>query len=876
MIPFVTLLIFLTFCLAQEQAVPIKHYRATKTNPHAPHIDGKLNDLIWERAEAGENFLQRDPDEGKPATEKTYFKICYDEKNLYVLIHALDSEPDKIAARLSRRDNVEDSDIMGILVDSYNDHRTAFEFTLNAAGVKYDAVYSNDEFEPDESWDPVWEGKTAIHDSGWIAEMRIPFSQLRFDANGTGTWGLEVYRYIHRKHENIQWQYIPKKAAGFVSLFGRLEGITDIPAPKRIELLPYTVSKLHRYEKETGNPFSSGQSFQATGGLDGKIGLSGNLTVDFTINPDFGQVEADPSEVNLTAFETFFEEKRPFFIEGKNIFDFPVGFGDSDFSRETLFYSRRIGRYPHHYPDLDDDDYAEVPEQTSILGAAKLSGKTAGGWSIGVLDALTAEERAKTEIGGVRGSEVVEPLTNYFIGRLKKDFRQGNSSLGAMVTATNRHIEQPYLNFINKSAYTGGIDISHQWRNRTYFANFSLAGSHVRGHPDALLEVQTSSARYYQRPDANYVTLDSNRTALSGYGGSFAIGRQGNGNWRYALGTVWRSPGLELNDVGYLRQADRIMQFVWIGYRIYNPIGIFRWVSVNFNQWNGWNFGGEKLFAGGNINGGGEFKNYWGFWTGINREGDGLTLTGLRGGPAARYEGGWNHWFNLFSDSRKFWQISLRGFQHWNDDGISNSHNFRIGLFLKPRNNLNISINPFYNIRTENLQYVDTIEKEGGDRYILARMDQKTLGIVFRFNYSVTPNLTVQYYGQPFISAGDYEQFKRVVRPRADRYEDRFENFGEEQLFYDAENEEYAVDEDRDGQADYYFSQPDFNFKQFHSNLVIRWEYHPGSQLYLVWSQSRSAFDEYGNFSGGRDFRDLFSVMPDNIFLIKINHWFSI
>lgn len=872
----IILILFLTTVLFGQNEVEKKTYHVKRANPHPPVIDGKADDAAWKIAVYGDGFIQRDPVEGDPSSEKTFFKILYDEKNLYVLIRAYDSEPDKIVHRLARRDEVYDSDVLGILLDSYFDHRTAFEFSVNAGGVRKDAIFTNDQLDDDTSWDPVWEVKTSIDDSGWVAEMRIPFSQLRFAKKDKHTWGLEIYRYIHRKQEYDVWQLIPKDAGGFVSYFGYLKGLESIRTPRRIELLPYSVSRLETYPAEEGNPFANGRDFGLTGGLDGKISVTGNLTVDFTINPDFGQVEADPSEVNLTAFETYFEEKRPFFIEGKNIFQFPLALGDGDFSRESLFYSRRIGRAPHREPDLSDDEYAETPRQTSILGAAKLSGKTDNGISIGILDAVTAEEKARIDRNGTRREETVEPLTNYFVARLQKDFREGSSSIGGMVTATHRNINHSYLNFLNRSAYTGGIDLRHQWQDKTYFIDCKFAFSHLRGDKEAILETQTASARYFQRPDADYVTLDSNRTQLTGHGGSINIGKGGNGRWRYAIGGLWRSPELELNDLGYLRYADRILQYIWVGYRIYNPIGIFRRISVNANQWQGWNFGGEKLFTGANINGGGQFVNYWGFHTGINREAKGLSLSALRGGPALWYEGAWNNWFNIYSDSRKKWQVSISGFNSWNDDKITRVQNYRISFSLKPTNMINLSINPFYSNTRDDNQYVDTIEKNGDNRYILAQLDQKTLGIVFRFNICLFPGLTLQYYGQPFVSAGRYQRFKKVTDSRNPRYDKRYHVFSGSEISYDAENEEYRIDEDRDGNTDYTIDFPDFNFKQFRSNLVIRWEYQPGSLVYLVWSQGRTGIDEYGDFSAGRDLRDLFRVSPENVFLIKINHWFSL
>ena len=868
--------LFISVLQAQDTLLMKRTYWVKKANPCSPEIDGKANETVWQNTSSGNNFIQFEPQPGINPSQKTDFKICYDEKNLYILIKAYDDEPEKIISLVARRDEIDQSDAVGIILDTYFDRRTAFEFTVNVAGVKFDRIFSNDSrFEVDKSWDPVWEVATAIDNDGWVAEMKIPFNQLRFSDKEEQIWGLEVFRYIHRLQEFSVWQYMPKDASGFVSNFGYLKGL-NIAVPKRVEILPYAVSHYHTYESESGNPFSTGRESKVTGGMDGKIGLSGNITADFTINPDFGQVEADPSEVNLTAFETFFEEKRPFFIEGKNIFQFPLGIGDGDFARETLFYSRRIGRAPQYKPDLSDDEYLDSPAQTSILGAAKISGKTAHGWSLGILDAVTAQENGQIDSLGIRRKEVVEPFTNYFVTRLQRDFKEGNTFIGGILTATNRNINRIYLNDINRSAYTAGFDFTHQWDEKTYFVDLKLAASHIRGHPDAIYEVQTASARYFQRPDANYLNLDPHRTSLSGHGGSFNIGKQGNGKLRYVLGGVWRSPGFELNDIGYLQRADQILQFTWIGYRMVNPTWIFRQFEFNINQWNGWNFGLEKLYTGGNINGGGQFKNYWGFYTGIGREEDGLSIYFLRGGPAFRQEGGWNNWYQIYSDSRKPWQFRMRGNNFIGDDKISRFHRLSLNLFLKPSHRFNISLSPFYMFKKDNLQYVEAIEKNGEDRYILAKLIQHTLGMELRLNYSLSPELSIQYYGQPFISAGSYNHYKRMTNPRASRYDDRFHLFTPAEIRADPENRIYLIDEDGNGDPDYAFDYPDFNFKQFRSNLVVRWEFQPSSILYFVWSQGLTVEDEFGDFSIQRDTRDLFKVQPNNVYLIKLNYWFSL
>ncbi len=871
---FLLLVLTVSFSLAGTKKYKRRTAIAYRLHSAPIKIDGHLSDAAWQAIPFQGKFTQLNPVEGAAPSQRTVFKILYDEHSLYLGFQCYDRNPQLIASRLSRRDDVQNSDFIAIGLDSYFDRRTAFIFGVNPAGVKFDMVISNDGDRQDDSWDPVWDEKTSISDSGWTAEMKIPYSQIRFADKQNQLWGFQVLRKIYRTQEEDIWQFIPKDAGGFVSYFGDLKGIKNIRMPKRVELLPYGVSSNRRYEPETGNPFADGNDFKINLGLDGKIGLSSDLTMDFTINPDFGQVEADPSEVNLSAFETYFAEKRPFFVEGKNIFMFPLAMGDGDFSRETLFYSRRIGREPHYYPDEEDGfhyDYVDMPEQTHILGAAKISGKTQRGWSVGILDAVTNLEKATLDYNGQQRKITVEPLTNYFVNRVQKDFNKGNTSFGGMFTATHRRINEKQLNFLNKSAYTGGIDIRHQWDHKTYFMSLKMAGSYLKGDPEAIVRVQRSSARYFQRPDAHYLKLDSSRTTLSGHGGSLDIGRVGNSPWRIGGGITWRSPGLELNDIGYLRQADDILNYVWGGYRLFNPLGILRNARINVNFWQGWNFGGQRLFLGGNINGGMSFTNYWGLFMGLNRQQPGLSSTMLRGGPMARTEGQWNSWFNISSDKRKSLAFKLNGFWSSNDDRISGSRELNLDMRWRISDRFNMKAEPFFNDQTDNLQYINTLVFQGKDRYISGRLQQKTFGITLRLNYSLTPNLSIQYYGQPFISAGSYSYFKRITHPRASQ---RYQVFTGRVIRL--EEDQYLIDENGDGQNDYSFDNPDFNFRQFRSNLVMRWEYRPGSTLFFVWSQSRTGYDASGWFNLKNDMNDLFSVWPDNVLLIKANYWFSL
>jgi hypothetical protein len=868
-------IILLSVQLAKADSPEKKVYVTSKINPRPPVIDGKLDDPVWDKVPWAGNFIQRSPYEGEEPSQATGFKILYDDSNVYIAIKAYDSQPEEIERRMSRRDDLE-GDRVEVQLDSYFDHRTAFGFMVNAAGVKGDVVISNDGDNSDDTWDPIWYVKTYTDEQGWEAEMRIPLSQLRFGKKQDQIWGLQVIRWLHRKQETSNWQLMPQKASGWVHMFGELHGIKGIKAQRQIELTPYTVGKTQRFEREEGNPFATGSLSSLYGGLDGKIGLTSDLTMDFTLNPDFGQVEADPSVVNLTAFETYYEEKRPFFIEGRNILNFQIMGGDGSFSYDNLFYSRRIGRSPQYNPDTEDDEYLDMPENTTILGAFKITGKTKRGVSVGIIDGVTAKENAQISYLGQRREQVVEPATNYFCLRLQKDYNEGNTILGGMITATNRSLKNEELNFLHDAAYTGGFDFIHRWKNKTYYFSLKTVFSLVKGSKEAILNTQESPVRYFQRPDIDHVWVDPDRTSLSGHGGTLSLGKGGSAGFRFSTGVTWRSPGLELNDMGYLRQADAIMQWIWANYGISKPFSIFREISFNFNQWMGWNFGGEQIFTGGNSGMWGQFKNYWSFSLGMNRQGEGLSASALRGGPSLRYPGGWNGWLYIDSDSRKKLSYGVGTFFYYEDQNDSMSSEFEAYANYRPNKALSLSISPSYEFSLDELQYVTTLDLDEGEKYIFARIDQKTLGLTCRLNLSLTPDLSIQFYGQPFISAGKYSEFKPITDSRAKEYYDRFHIFTENEIDYNSETEEYYVDQNLDGVADYSFENPDFNFLQFRMNLVVRWEYVPGSCLYLVWSQGRTGTSSVGDFSFREGMRDLFSLYPHNIFLVKFSYCFQL
>jgi len=854
---------------AQADGEGDKIYFATRIDKQAPDIDGNFADASWQSINWHNHFIQTAPYEGKMPTQDTRFKILYDNDYLYVALRAYDNNPDSIVRRLSRRDNLE-GDQMGLQIDSYNDDRTAFCFFVSAAGVKTDWIITDDGMNNDYNWDPIWYVESRIDSLGWKAEMKIPFEQLRFSKKGDQKWGLQVKRTIYRNDEEVLWNMIPQDAGGWVSEFGSMKGLDDIEPQKERAITPYTVARMERFKEQPDNPFASeGRQGHWDVGVNGKFGITNNLTLDMAINPDFGQVEADPSQVNLTAYETFFEEKRPFFIEGQSIMNFRL-MQMGDFMNDNLFYSRRIGRAPHHSPSTEAGEYAHTPDNTSILGALKLTGKTRNGWSLGVMESMTAREQATIKDGSHTQHSTVEPLTNYFLGRAQKDFNQGQTMLGGIFTATNRKIEASHLNYLHDQAYTGGINFKHRWNDRNYMFSFRGIFSHVRGSQDAIIRTQTSSARYFQRPDASHLKLDSSRTSLSGHGASMMLAKFGKGHFRYGLFFNWKSPGLGLNDMGYQRDADQIAQLGWMQYRLWEPFSIFRNMQINLNQWRLWDYSGQHLVSGGNINFHTQFTNYWNLAFNINANTPSFSKSELRGGPMLKEPASVRYWVNLKTDPRKKLSFRLGNSQSWSQYQHAHTRNIWSDISYRPHHNLEITLSPSLNIQHDNMQFVDIKDYGGQKRYLMAQIDRKTFSLSMRLNFSLTPDISLQFWGQPFIASGDYSEFKRITDPDASVYRERFSTFSEEQI--SPGDNMYRIDEDRNGVIDYTIRNPDFNVLQFKSNLVARWEYSPGSTLYLVWSQNRNGFHPSGRFAFGNDFQDLFSIYPRNVFLVKFTY----
>ncbi|RLD48424.1 MAG: hypothetical protein DRI88_03345 [Bacteroidetes bacterium] len=850
----------------------LRTYTTTHVHGKPPVIDGKGDDVVWELTEWSGDFIQREPYENEDPSQQTAFKILYDDNNLYVLIRAFDTEPDKIERRLARRDSWE-GDFVSIAIDSYNDDLTGFVFAVNAAGVKNDGIVTNDT-DFDDTWNPVWYVKVSIDKLGWLSEMKIPFTQLRFANSTDHVWGLELLRILFRKEEMSLWQMVPQQASGWVSLWGNLHGIEDIKPKKEVELIPYVMGNIKTYEKEEGNPYMDGTDPGFNAGLNGKVAITNDLTLNFTINPDFGQVEADPSQVNLTAFETFYEEKRPFFIEGSNIYDYPVSSSGGFFGRDNLFYSRRIGRRPQYYPDLPDDEYVKAPEFTRILGAVKLSGKTQNGWSVGVLESITKNEKAKISNNGEERKEVIEPLTNYFNTRIQKDINKGNTTIGGMITATNRFINDSTLEFLPTSAYTQGIDFQNFWKEKTFYISLKTVFSEVYGSKEAITELQEAPQRYYQRPDATHISVDTTKTSLFGNGGTVEGGKA-SGHWTYGGRFTWRTPGLDLNDMGFLSLSDYFNEAVWGGYRLWEPFSIFRRMNINASQWSGWDFAGKHLYMGVNLNFNTQFKNYWTFGLGINRDFFDIDRHQLRGGPALRAPGSTGNWLNIGSDSRK--KLSFGIFMHnrWGDDKYTRSFGAGLEILYRPLDFLQISIEPGYNNQKQQIIYVGTFDYNDEDQYVLSAIKQEIISADIRINLSITPDLSIQFWGQPFLFSGDYSDYKKVTDPLADNWRDQYHEFTNSEITYDDGDNMYLIDDNGDGHTDYSFDNPDFSFYEFRSNLVIRWEYIPGSTAYLVWSQGRTGDHPDGQFSFSENVNRLLDVHPENVFLLKISYRFS-
>lgn len=840
---------------------------ATRADGVSFDIDGYDDEEVWSRAAIATDFVQFQPDEGAASTERTEARVVYGDRALYVYLHAFESDPDAVVGQLTRRDQESHSDLLSVVIDSYFDRRTAFQFAVNPVGVKHD-IYRFDDTQEDAGWDAVWDVATRRTAEGWAAEFEIPYSQLRFRDAPVQTWGINFVRDIARRQEMAVWAPTTRSDGAIVSLFGELRGLEGLSAPNRLELLPYTLASLERAPGDAQNPFYSPNAAFGTGGVDAKYGLTSNLTLDVTVNPDFGQVEADPAQVNLSALETFLPERRPFFVEGASIFNFSIAQGDGPEANESLFYSRRIGRSPQGFAS-PAGGYVEVDDRTTILGAWKLSGKTAGGWSIGAMHALTGEERANVSPGtGAPYEEAVEPLSNYAVLRLQKDFREGRSAIGMIGTGTVRNGEVARQLGLRSNAWTGGVDFRHRFASNEWQVNGYVLGSRIAGSEASIAAAQRAPARYFQRPDAGHLEYDPTRTSLGGVSTSFAISKFSGGFWRVGAGSLMRSPGFETNDVGFQNRADFVNGWGWLGYHHTAEHGPFRNWNLNLNGWSEYDFDGNRTATGGNVNLNGQFKNFWHAYMGVNQDLGGFSNGKLRGGPLYLRERRTNFWTGFGTDSRKAIQVNMNMWGNIRPASDSEAYGFSPNVRIRPSGRATFNLGAFINLNDDDSQWVGVVEADT-PRYVFARIDQQTVGLTARVDYAFTPTLSLQLYAQPFVSDGSYGAFKQVGDPVAAAYADRFDA-----VEVRVDGSGYLADLDGDGTEEA-IRNPDFNVKQFRSNAVLRWEYLPGSSLFLVWSQGRNHFTGTSSFDFADNVGELFSAPAENVFMVKVSYWMS-
>lgn len=843
-------------------------------------VDGRLDEASWASAPVATGFLQRDPNQGEPATEPTELRIVYDDKALYVGARLYDSEPLKIVRQLSRRDEETEADRFTLYLDPHHDHTTGVAFQVTAAGVQRDGVLFDDNFE-DQTWDAVWESAVTVDDKGWTVEMRIPFSQLRFPTAPGHTWGVNARRFVHRKTEETWLELVPKNENGVASRMAHLNGLSDITPPRHLELLPYVSGRAEYIAPDSpGDPFNDGSRYFGSAGLDIKYGVGTNMALTAAFNPDFGQVEVDPAVVNLSDFETFFIERRPFFTEGSQVF---ANFGRSGaaeyrtffFPEPLLFYSRRIGREPQ---GAGTANFVDKPAFTTILGAAKLTGRTSNGWTVGVLDAVTGSEYAKLSDGSVRDRIEVEPLTNYFVGRAQRDLGS-RGAIGFIGTAVNRRLDPASgldRRLVNE-AYVGGVD-GHYFldarRDWVWTGGFSTGT--VRGSRESILLVQRAEQRYYQRPDADYVTLDPNRTSLSGWSGRTNL-HKNTGNVIYDVGAWGVSPGLEVNDLGFENQTDRFGGHGMVTFRKLTPDRWSRSRQVWFSKWWTYNFGGDSNGNGVAARGTALLRNYWeldlnllGAWDTWN---DKLT----RGGPMTIRPGFRSATLTVSSDrARLFW---VSAFANYNDINFgSNRRRFGVGVHYRPWAALTLGVEPTYRGQHNISQYLRVVPDETatetfGARYVFGTLDQDEVAIPLRMDLAFSPKLSLQVYAQVLLSSGAYPEISQLAAPRTFDFPVYGRDIGS---IVRGPEGNYVIDPDAGGPAKpFVLSNPDFNFKSLRVNAVLRWEFRLGSTLYVAWTQRRQNEANPGDFSFGGDTADLFRTPSDDVFVVKLAWWFG-
>lgn len=872
---------------------------ASDGDPPRPHVsalrittpiqlDGLLDEAVWRQAPAATDFIQWQPNEGEPATQRTEVRFAFDDVALYVGARMYDSEGRAgVVSRLFRRDGDFESDFLQIVFDTFHDHLGRTLLRVNPAGVKGDQLGLGGA-EPDNSWDPVWDVVTAIDSLGWTAELRIPLDQLRFPRQPDQTWGLEIWRVVHRLNEYSMWSFFLANESGGPAFFGHLGGLRIESSPGRGEILPYAVTSDARLgTADPESPFYRSNDLESRVGADFKYLLTSNLTLTGAINPDFGQVEVDPAVVNLTAFETYFAERRPFFVEGGGYFQFgSMTCFSCEGSGLGLFYSRRIGRAPQGAGLAHAaGDYASVPGNATILGAAKITGRTASGWSLGVLNALTDRERARVAgPGGDRFDVDVEPLANYFVGRVAKDYLGGNLQIRGMATAVVRDLREPDLAAqLNRHAEAGGLDAEWWFGARRYRWSMTVAASQAAGDSSALLRVQRSSARYFQRPDREQGknglftdAFDPAMTSMRGWGFESRLSREA-GDWLWEVNAGARSPGFEINDLAFLTRADYLWMSANLVRRRTTPAWLFRRYFLLVGGQEKYNFDGDLVGRAVRAYGSFTLRNYWTVTSFAQHIPPVLDDQLTRGGPVVRYPAR-NAWqVQVSTDSRKRLSAVVGGYVGSNAEG-AHDRQLNAQITLRPTTNVSLGLGPLLDHWESTSQYVTSVADSTatafyGVRYVFADLTRRTLGMNLRLGVAASPTLTLDLYVQPLIVSGAYSRFKEFAEPR--KMMKRV--YGTDVGTIASASGEYVVDPDGSGDAPTFtFLDPDFNFRSLRGNAVLRWEFRPGSTFYFAWTHSRSDRAPIGTLDLQRDVDALRHAPADNIFMVKLSYWIGL
>ena len=860
---------------APSPAVPGSALTVTAVHLDAPiTLDGALSEPVWHQGTPVTHFLQSDPYEGAPASERTEVRVAYDDDALYIGARMYDSHPDSIVSRLCRRDVDIQSDRFAVFLDPFHDHRSGYYFMVNAAGVQYDGTLFNDSWD-DNAWDGVWQAKARLDAQGWTAEMRIPYSQLRFARSEHTVWGIDLRREITRRSERAYLVYPPRNQSGFVSRFPDLVGIEGVTPGGSIEFMPYVTGKAEYLTHQANDPFNDGSRYEPSGGADLRMGVGGNLTLNATANPDFGQVEVDPAVVNLSDVETYFQEKRPFFVENSRIFSFGNE-GANDYwgfnwPEPTFFYSRRIGRAPEG--SVPDATYSDAPTGTQILGAAKLTGKLAPGINFGTLHAITAKESVKLSDGGPSSSAEIEPLTYYGVARAQKEFAKDRNGLGAMASLVARKFDDGRLrDDLSEASVQAGLDGWHFLdKKQNYVVSGWAVTSYLQGTTARMTALQRGSQHYFQRPDAKSFSVDSSATSLAGYGARLWLNKQsGRVLLNSAIGFM--DPKFDVNDMGIQTRADVINAHLGSGYVWNGPNHWRKNASVIGAVFQSRDFDNDIVSEGVWAKGQIEFPNNYSWNSNLSYNPETVNNRRTRGGPLTlnRPAVGWYMYFDTDGKAKRFYFLEIS--TSFSESG-SKYYSISPGIELKPASSLSVNIAPAFERVLEDAQYVQAqsdplATATFGQRYSFATLDQQTVSAQIRLNWAFTPRLSLQTYIQPLIATGDYYGYKELARPRS--YE--FTPYDPAGITSIAGGD--SLDLDGAG-ALQPIRNPDFNIRSLRGNSVLRWEYMPGSTLYLVWTQDRSDNEGTSAFDLSRSFDRLVNARANNIFLAKVTYYFN-